>query len=417
MSRSSGATRSSRWAASPWTRRSCRGTGSRETAAGRSSARARARSSFPWLTIRERPELSHFRTWFTEPGGPTTRRRRCGPPRARSSTSPTARAGRALGPGVRVIKQNRGVPDIDPLSLIDDRDDRQRCRPGRQALDSRRFRPNLVIEPIGDEPFPEDGWVGSVLRIGDLRMRIDQRDKRCVMINIDPDTDERDAAVLRTSRRSALREPRPEVRQLGPLADRQPRERAAAQALADERPAAVSLDPVPGHERLVQQLAAHRLDRVAPELGDTPDLHGRKCMLRALSRAPGRPASRRRGNPLRDGRPTRGGESTPRRDMTLGSASPSAHPVGRTPPVHITHARSAPRRHREPAQPCWQGSLGASRCSRWRLPAAAPVRRQRRRLAERHAVGAGHPRARGRPAAAAPRSTSAGGSAPRPICR
>ena len=27
-------------------------------------------SSFPWLTIRERPELRHFRTWFTDPGRP-----------------------------------------------------------------------------------------------------------------------------------------------------------------------------------------------------------------------------------------------------------------------------------------------------------------------------------------------------------
>ena len=140
-----------------------------------------------------------------------------------------------------------------------------------------------------------------------------------------------------------LREPRPEVRQLGPLADRQPRERAADQALSDERPAAVSLDPVPGHERLVQQLAAHRLDRVAPELGDTPDLHGRKCMLRALSRAPGRPASRRRGNHLRDGRPTRGGESTLSRAVALGSASPSAHPVGRT---HRSTSRMHDPRHR-----------------------------------------------------------------------
>ena len=66
-----------------------------------------------------------------------------------------------------------------------------------RRLDSRRFRPNLVVEPVGDEPFPEDGWVGSVLRIGEMRMRVDQRDKRCVMINVDPDTDERDASVLR----------------------------------------------------------------------------------------------------------------------------------------------------------------------------------------------------------------------------
>ncbi len=36
-----------------------------------------------------------------------------------------------------------------------------------------------------------------MLRVGELEMRVDQRDKRCAMINVDPDTDERDPAVLR----------------------------------------------------------------------------------------------------------------------------------------------------------------------------------------------------------------------------
>jgi MOSC domain-containing protein len=44
---------------------------------------------------------------------------------------------------------------------------------------------------------PEDAWVGRVLRIGGLRMRVDQRDKRCVMVTIDPVTLHRNPAVLR----------------------------------------------------------------------------------------------------------------------------------------------------------------------------------------------------------------------------
>jgi uncharacterized protein len=39
--------------------------------------------------------------------------------------------------------------------------------------------------------------VGEVLRIGEMRMRIDKRDKRCVMINVDPVTTERDPSILR----------------------------------------------------------------------------------------------------------------------------------------------------------------------------------------------------------------------------
>ena len=45
--------------------------------------------------------------------------------------------------------------------------------------------------------FPEDAWVGRNLRIGGLRMRVDQRDQRCVMVTIDPVTLDRNRAVLR----------------------------------------------------------------------------------------------------------------------------------------------------------------------------------------------------------------------------
>ena len=45
--------------------------------------------------------------------------------------------------------------------------------------------------------FAEDAWVGRVLRIGGLRMRVDLRDQRCVMVTIDPVTLHRDPAILR----------------------------------------------------------------------------------------------------------------------------------------------------------------------------------------------------------------------------
>lgn len=45
--------------------------------------------------------------------------------------------------------------------------------------------------------FPEDAWVGRVLRIGGLRMRVDERDQRCVIVTIDPVTLRRNPAILR----------------------------------------------------------------------------------------------------------------------------------------------------------------------------------------------------------------------------
>ena len=107
-----------------------------------------------------------------------------------------------LGPGVRVIKQNRGVFDTFPLSLLtvqslaglDQLADRGRL--AGTGLAAGRFRPNLLVDAPGRE-FPEDTWVGRVLRIGGLRMRVDQRDQRCVMVTINPVTLVRDPAVLR----------------------------------------------------------------------------------------------------------------------------------------------------------------------------------------------------------------------------
>ncbi len=66
-------------------------------------------------------------------------------------------------------------------------------------LDVWRFRPNIVVEAADDAPFLEDDWLGRVIRIGGLRMRIDQRDSRCVVITTDPVAAERNPAILRAS--------------------------------------------------------------------------------------------------------------------------------------------------------------------------------------------------------------------------
>ena len=60
-----------------------------------------------------------------------------------------------------------------------------------------RFRPNLLVEAVDETPFPEDAWVGTVLRVGGLRLRVDKRDGRCAVITLDPATTERNPAILR----------------------------------------------------------------------------------------------------------------------------------------------------------------------------------------------------------------------------
>ena len=154
------------------------------------------RSGFPWLTIRELPELAHHRPRFTEPGRPDA-----SPTLVRTPSGaelgvadPALAAG--FGPGVRVIKQNRGVFDTMPLSLLTTHTLAGLGRLVGADLAAGRFRPNLLVDASARD-FPEDAWVGRVLRIGGLRMRVDQRDQRCVMVTIDPVTLRRNPAVLR----------------------------------------------------------------------------------------------------------------------------------------------------------------------------------------------------------------------------
>jgi uncharacterized protein YcbX len=83
-----------------------------------------------------------------------------------------------------------------PLSLLSTQALAGLGRLAGTGLTAPRFRPNLLVDAPGGE-FPEDGWVGRVLRAGGLRMRVDQRDQRCVMVTIDPVTLCRNPAVLR----------------------------------------------------------------------------------------------------------------------------------------------------------------------------------------------------------------------------
>ncbi len=155
------------------------------------------RSGFPWLTIRELPEMGLYRPRFAEPERPDGSATRVRTPSGGDLDVVDPALADELGPGVRVLKQDRGVFDTLPLSLITTRTVAGLGAHVRAGLDVLRFRPNLLVEPAGDEPFPEDAWVGAVLRVGGLRMRVDKRDQRCVMVNVDPVTTRRDPAVLR----------------------------------------------------------------------------------------------------------------------------------------------------------------------------------------------------------------------------
>ena len=157
------------------------------------------RSGFSWFTLRERADMRHYRPSFVEPERPDKSAVIVRSPSRTVFDVADPALGAELCPGgMRVIKQDRGIFDTFPLSIITTRTIARLGEMVGVGLDVQRFRPNILVEASGSAPFPEDDWVGCVLRIGGMRMRVDKRDGRCVVITIDPVTTERDPGILRT---------------------------------------------------------------------------------------------------------------------------------------------------------------------------------------------------------------------------
>ena len=66
-------------------------------------------------------------------------------------------------------------------------------------IDKRRFRANFYVEwDNQDDPYFEVSLVGKTLKIGDrLEVAVVERDPRCKMITLDPDTSEESPKILR----------------------------------------------------------------------------------------------------------------------------------------------------------------------------------------------------------------------------
>ncbi|GAA0905381.1 hypothetical protein GCM10009557_80750 [Virgisporangium ochraceum] len=152
-----------------------------------------ARNGFPWLTLRQHAGLYGYRPVF---GAPVVVHTPTGATYEVDDPALTAELEAAAGP-VFAQKLDRGTFDSAPVSLISAQTaDAVGAHVGT-AVDPLRFRPNIVVETLSGTAFAEDSWVGATVRVGAVRVHVERRDKRCMVINIDPETGERDPAVLR----------------------------------------------------------------------------------------------------------------------------------------------------------------------------------------------------------------------------
>src|SRR5437870_8537283 len=97
-----------------------------------------------------------------------------------------------------LMRSERALTDCRPVSIFSLQSARQLAEETGISLDKRRFRANVYVDLVSDEGFAENELVGRSLRIGPKAIvTILERDPRCVMITLDPDTGEQAPAILK----------------------------------------------------------------------------------------------------------------------------------------------------------------------------------------------------------------------------
>ncbi|MBV8856370.1 MAG: MOSC domain-containing protein [Acidobacteria bacterium] len=96
-----------------------------------------------------------------------------------------------------LVRSDRALTDCRPVSLIGLQTIRQIEEEVGSRLDRRRFRANLYLD-LAAGGFGEDRLVGRKLRVGSQAvLAVLERDPRCKMISLDPDTGDHNPEVLR----------------------------------------------------------------------------------------------------------------------------------------------------------------------------------------------------------------------------
>lgn len=100
--------------------------------------------------------------------------------------------------GLRLVSSERALTDCRPVSLISLQTVRQVEGEVGSPVDKRRFRANIYLDLGAGVGFGEDEWVGRRLQIGSRAVvAVLERDPRCKLISLDPETGEHDPEVLR----------------------------------------------------------------------------------------------------------------------------------------------------------------------------------------------------------------------------
>ena len=97
-----------------------------------------------------------------------------------------------------LMRSERAMTDCRPFSMFSLQSARQLAEETGTPMDKRRFRANVYVDLTSAQGFGENDFVGRSLRIGPkVVVTILERDPRCMMITLDPDTGEKTPAILK----------------------------------------------------------------------------------------------------------------------------------------------------------------------------------------------------------------------------
>jgi uncharacterized protein YcbX len=97
-----------------------------------------------------------------------------------------------------LARSDRAMTDCRPVSLFSIQSVRQLSQEVGTDLDKRRFRANLYIDLESGKAFEENDFLGQTLRIGPKAViTVTDRDPRCKMITLDPETAQANPEVMR----------------------------------------------------------------------------------------------------------------------------------------------------------------------------------------------------------------------------
>jgi len=163
------------------------------------------KSDFPWLSASHLPELLLYHPLGLDENAaeplPTQVRTPEGMIFPIESIELRQNVEEKLGSPVELMKLRNGIFDEGIVSVINVATMSAISREAGQSLDTRRFRANVVIASDTTEPFFEDSWVGGRLIFGGNEsgpmLTLTNRDLRCMMINLDPDTAKQNPSLMK----------------------------------------------------------------------------------------------------------------------------------------------------------------------------------------------------------------------------